>query len=435
MKRILFFLFVLHCTGLSQQWSYLGLGAESIQTIAVDWSNPEILYAGSTGGIFKSTNAGASWDTLKSGIYVRTVVIHPKMPNILYATCSGAPRPVVYKTTDAGQSWWEADSGLTDSSLPPSDPGPLAIDPEHPDTLYAGTAGDGPCGLYRSTDGAQTWARLPDSAGLGFGNGVTAVAVDPRQPTTIYAGINGTGDLLRSTDAGQSWTRVLPGTVAGLTLAIEFHPTLPGTIYLATTGGDSYLCGFFRTTDSGHSWDNPTGGLPETLMVRAVKVLPDSSDPEMYLSGYWKGRGGIFEKPRGGPWQAVSFPHNPGYFNTLACSGGTLYAGGTGVYVRESPTSVTTPLRVAPYGFTLMPTYPNPFNPTTTVQYIVPIRVEMRIILYSSVGQEVAVVYQGLQSPGVHAARIDGTALASGVYYLRLRAPGVSISKSIVLAK
>ncbi len=88
-----------------------------------------------------------------------------------------------------------------------------------------------------------------------------------------------------------------------------------------------------------------------------------------------------------------------------------------------------------PKQFSLMPSYPNPFNPTTTVLYRVPIRAEVRIILYSSLGQEVSTLYQGLQSPGAHTARIDGTDLASGVYYLRLFAPGVSLSRAVVLVK
>ena len=88
-----------------------------------------------------------------------------------------------------------------------------------------------------------------------------------------------------------------------------------------------------------------------------------------------------------------------------------------------------------PEQFNLMPSYPNPFNPTTTVRYVVPYRAEVRIILYSSLGEEVSRIYQGIQSPGVHAVRIEGANLASGVYYLRLLAPGVSISKSVVLAK
>jgi len=117
--------------------------------------------------------------------------------------------------------------------------------------------------------------------------------------------------------------------------------------------------------------------------------------------------------------------------------GYTDYLMGARIDGKQYGELTTTPgkLESDPKQFTLMPSYPNPFNPTTTVQYRVPIRVEMRIILYSSLGQEVAVVYQGLQSPGVHTARIDGTALASGVYYLELLAPGVSISKSIVLAR
>ncbi len=90
---------------------------------------------------------------------------------------------------------------------------------------------------------------------------------------------------------------------------------------------------------------------------------------------------------------------------------------------------------IRPSEFRLFQNYPNPFNPVTTIQYFVPVQTQVNLILYSSLGDEVGIIFHGVQEAGLHVARVDGTELASGVYFVRLIAQNVSISKSIVLVK
>ena len=90
---------------------------------------------------------------------------------------------------------------------------------------------------------------------------------------------------------------------------------------------------------------------------------------------------------------------------------------------------------VHPAEFRLFQNFPNPFNPTTTVEYFVPATSEVSIYLFSALGEKVSLVFQGVQNPGLHIAHINGTNLASGVYFVQLVAPGVSISKSVLLIK
>jgi hypothetical protein len=85
--------------------------------------------------------------------------------------------------------------------------------------------------------------------------------------------------------------------------------------------------------------------------------------------------------------------------------------------------------------FILYQNYPNPFNPRTTVQYYVPVHAEISLILYSVLGQQVMEVDHGMRQPGMHVARVDGTSIASGVYYLRLVGQGVSVTRMIALLK
>lgn len=98
-------------------------------------------------------------------------------------------------------------------------------------------------------------------------------------------------------------------------------------------------------------------------------------------------------------------------------------------------TRVASQDNIHPSEFRLFQNFPNPFNPVTTIEYFVPVRAVVDLVLYSSLGEKVAVIFHGVQDPGLHVARVDGTEFASGVYFVRLIAQNVSISRSIVLVK
>ncbi len=146
----------------------------------------------------------------------------------------------------------------------------LAISPDDPDLVYAGNLGSNARGLYRSTDGGQTWQRLTETL---RDPDVSAVALDPTSPASIYIGKAGEG-VFRSTDGGAGWQPAstglpritLKGTTAagkvmswtgtvGIT-ALAVDPARPATLYTATSGS-----GIFRSTDAGRTWRPFNAGL------------------------------------------------------------------------------------------------------------------------------------------------------------------------------
>src|SRR5262249_38845525 len=163
----------------------------------------------------------------------------------------------------------------------------LAIDPQNPKTLYAGTPG----GLFKSTDGAATW-RL-SNYGLPTpntpGSTVTSLAIDPRTPSTIYAGVRGisidgcsgqcnipvSGGIFKITDSGATWSAIKVGLETESFLgSLTIDPWNPMTVFAETSHAISPLCvpgtpcrqpygsGVFKTRDGGASWQPASDGLP-----------------------------------------------------------------------------------------------------------------------------------------------------------------------------
>jgi hypothetical protein len=98
-------------------------------------------------------------------------------------------------------------------------------------------------------------------------------------------------------------------------------------------------------------------------------------------------------------------------------------------------TGVPTTGRDLPVRFDLSQNYPNPFNPSTQIEYSVVKSGYVTLKVYNLLGQEVATLFEGPQTAGIHQARFDGTGLTSGVYFYRLTAGELSLAKKMVLVK
>ena len=128
-------------------WSAINSGLTNTQVyaLAIDPTNPNIIYAGTNGGVFKSTDWGGNWSAINSGLtntHVWALAIDPSNPSIIYAGTTGG----VYKSADGGGHW--SASSLTYYVYS------LAIDPSNPSIIYAGTSS----GVFKSTDGGGHWS-------------------------------------------------------------------------------------------------------------------------------------------------------------------------------------------------------------------------------------------------------------------------------------
>ena len=308
-----------------------GMSTAQVAAIAVDPTTPSTLYAGTTDGIFKSTNGGGSWQTVNTGLTnlgVNALVLDPAIPTTLYAGTNGGG---IFKSTDGGGSWRAVNTGLTYLFVYA-----LALDPTSPNELYVGMyCGCGNLapyiGIFKSTDGGENWQAVNN--GLATLE-VFAFAIDPTTPTTLYAGSNGSGvgigGVFKSTNGGGSWQTASSGLpVAEAVIALAIDPITPTTLYAGTLSG-----GVFKSRNGGGNWQAVNTGL--TNFSSGVYALAlDPTNPTTLYAGTQGG--GVFRSTDGGGhWQVV-----PGLadlnVNALALDTTTpitLYAGtwGSGVF-------------------------------------------------------------------------------------------------------
>ena len=225
-------------TDSGQNWRNIsdGFFGGSIGAISASESDPNILYVGTGektvrgnvspgyGGFWKSDDAGETWKKMNLDIdqvQVGRIAIHPKNPDIVYIAIIGdlfkdSNKRGVYKSTNGGKSWRQVlfsneRSGAVD----------ISIDKNNPRIIFASTwnirrtpyslesGGEG-SGLWKSTDGGETWKNISDNEGLPSGIwGISGVSVSPVNSKKVFALIeNKEGGLFRSDDGGSSWEKV-----------------------------------------------------------------------------------------------------------------------------------------------------------------------------------------------------------------------------------
>jgi len=211
------------------------LATAAVGAIAVARSDSNVVYAGmgettirldvSYGdGVYKSTDAGRSWTNvgLKDTKHIGRVLIHPTNPDIVYIAALGdifGPNEArgVYRTTDGGRTWQkilfrDEDSGAVDMSMDPGNPRVLYASIWQTRRNFWNISSGGPgCGLFKSTDGGDTWTEISRNRGLPTGPlGKIGVTVSPARSGRVWALVEAEGDqcgLYRSDDHGASWTQ------------------------------------------------------------------------------------------------------------------------------------------------------------------------------------------------------------------------------------
>ena len=321
------------------------------QALAIDPSNPATLYAAEYGGgVFKSSNGGASWSASSSGLTnlgVLALVIDPSNPATLYV---GTIKGGVFKSSNGGASWNSSNTVL------PSDVRALAVDPWNPSTVYAGIDGGG---VFKSSDGGASWSASSTGLFTVSSCPVFALVIDPSNPATLYAGKNDGYGVFKSSNGGATWSASNTGlpvlsSANSYIRALAIDRSNPATLY----AGTAYDPGVFKSINGGATWSASNTGLITTYPIEFLALAIDPANPANLYAGM--SSGGVFKSINGGAsWIASSSGLTASQVNALAIdpsSPATVYAGtGSGTVFKSinggaswQPTGVATASSLSP---------------------------------------------------------------------------------------
>jgi hypothetical protein len=343
-----------------------------VSALAVVPGNPNVLYlGGAQGGVWKSVDGGANWVPLtdtQASTAIGSLAIDPANSNTIYVgtgeeNFSGDSYygSGILKSTDGGSTWTHTCGPFcgpvgSDSYGGGARIGGLAIQPGNSQVLLAAVAKLNNDGIYRSTDGGNTWSRVL------AGNPGNAVMFDPTHGSVAYASLGssaggGTEGVFKSTDGGQSWnpdngtgTSALPLTNAAR-IALALAPSSPATLYagIADTGGN--LLGLFKTADGGAHWARlasaPDYCDQQCWYDNVIAVQPTNANVVFAGGAYFTTL--VRTLDGGTTWstlqsaQSFAVVHPDVHALTFSGDGTTLYLGSDGGAYRATAVAATNP--------------------------------------------------------------------------------------------
>ena len=286
-------------------WRSIGpsLTSGRISDVAVNPNNPfEYYVAASAGGVWKTINSGVEFTPIfdKEGSYsIGCITIDPSNSNVIWVGTgeNNNQRSVsygdgVYKSIDGGATW--KNMGLQTSEHI----GKIIVHPDNSDVVFVAAIGPlwskgGERGLYKSTDGGNTWKAI---LSVDEHTGVNDVVMDPRNPDVLYAstfqrrrhvytyvgGGPGSG-MHKSTDGGATWQEInkgLPDVELGR-IGLAISPADPEIIYAIVEAADG-KSGFYASTNRGASWEKR--GSHSTSGNYYQEIIADPVDPNTVYS-------------------------------------------------------------------------------------------------------------------------------------------------------
>lgn len=362
-------------------WKQIGPDGGTVGPVAIDPVTPSTVYAGTDGGVFKSTDGGISWGLVGlAGTRVPALAVDPSAPAHIFASSWAGwtqEQPVqgyIYQSTDGGITWMKsvgpdfvsyividaarstvyasggclfksADNGVTWQKITCWLGGSFAFDPLSPSTAYAvSTQGEG---LYKTTDGGVNWHNVslqqettlavdpvnPSTvyygpskstdggstwSSLGITSPIAVFAIAPESPATLYAGTRG-GGLLKSSDAGATWSSVSSANVTSVAIASSQATTMYAGVAWPDIGG------VLKSMDAGDSW---TG--PNALHLASLQVLRVAVDPLTPTTLYSCTDRALFKTTDGGTsWSSILDLSGGGYGFVIIdpSNPASLYAG------------------------------------------------------------------------------------------------------------
>ncbi len=430
-------------------------------------TNPDTIYLGTDGGIFRTTDGGETFRSLNGGY--QTSQFYSGFSNSrldsnlaigglqdngsaiyygfnawmkviggdgAYTAINTSNDDIIYgswyylnirKSYDRGFNFYENASPTNSSGENLNFISPFVMSPKNPDVIYAGGSK-----VHRTSDGGATWEVTNSGNALDgvTDNPVLCMAISETDQNVVYAATApwyGPARIYRTMDGGTNWIDVTGEFPDRYITDLALDPNNDFIVVATFSGfGSSHV---FRSEDAGTNWTDIGSGLPD-VPTNAAFIDPRNpshiyigNDLGVYVS---RNNGAVWEEFMDGLPDAViamDLTYSPKNRNLrVATHGNGVYQaslqGVVGVE-EETPALVRE--------FALSQNYPNPFNVVTTIRYILRDAADVNITVYDLNGREVTLLLEKEMPAGVHNVVWSASAVPSGVYFYRLSASPTSV--------
>ncbi len=428
------------------EWSALSSGLSNgltgfVQAIGV--TETDKVYVGGNflqAGNVKVNNIacwnGTNWDSLKGGLNGNVMSIAVRNDTDIYVaggfTMAGSV-PATRLARWNGQKWQGISFNGTLSSV--------AVDKDG--NVYVGGFFSMYSYGYYSFNVAKWNGTTFIALGTGLNSPVNALAVS--DDGTLYAGTGTPSGGIQKWD-GNSW-QVLGGGANGIVYTVS------------TKGSNVYIGGYFSyagTTPAngvakwnGTSWDALGTGVFNGYSTPSQAMAISTDDyGNVYAGGWFNTAGGVLvnyiAQWNGSQWSSLNLGMDK-EVAAVAVKNNLVYVGGSFTQAGNVPStgfaiwdSGITPVKDSPdvpHNYALFPNYPNPFNPSTTIQYSLERESEVVLEIFDLFGRKIETVFHALQRNGIHKVEVNLSSYSSGIYICRLTVEEKSLTQKMLLIK
>jgi len=376
----------------------------------------------STGGVHKTTNGGNTWSLIFNSTFgneLRSVGFFDSNVGILGTLIQDTNR-VLYRSTNSGSNWTPV-SNITGQRPE----GICGISIVNENIAYACGKYYGTGRIIKTTDKGNSWNSVFNDTSLARGL-VDCYFWSPDSGISVGGYIDNAA-VIKTTNGGASWERVHKTIQTGeWCWKISFISRDIGFVSIQRFTGSSYI---LKTTNNGLNWNEILLG---NYNQQGIGFVDENTG---WVGGHT--RYPTYKTTNGGlQWQLAGWGIGVNRFRFLNDT--LAYAVGDRVfkYSRES-VGIQTISNEIPSSFSLLQNYPNPFNPVTKIKFDIPQSAfgEVRLIIYNTLGEEVAILVNEKLLPGSYEVEFDGSNFSSGVYFYKLETDKFIETKRMILLK
>lgn len=386
----------------------------SAEIYGLDYASTDVVYAGNSDGeVAKTTDGGATWNLVTSSCeYIYDLVVLDEN-----TVLTAGKNAICARTKDGGATWDTLNIGI---------PGNLFAIDFYNSQVGVVTGYDSPNPwVSLTTDGGDTWTPIIFPVGYDVYGSIWGI--DFFDANTIFMVLIN-GDILYTTDQGQTWAAVPSVTTESL-----YDISIAGNA--AFISGNE--CTVYKLT--GDVIPVELTSFAATISDNAV-VLKWNTSTETNNSGFE-----VQKRTNNTGWTKVAFVKGAGtttearsytYVDNNVLNAKTYYrlkqVDYNGSFEYSDVVEVDA---IMPSDYALDQNFPNPFNPETTIKYALPQSGKVSLKVYNVVGKEVKTIVNRVQSAGTYSVSFDASELPSGVYFYELKADNYRSVKKMVLMK